>query len=135
MMGPAFPSATQPMNHTKKFQRTVENFRCGNCGRAVTGDGYTNHCPDCLHSLHVDVNPGDRAEDCQGLMAPVDYEVKGTEYVIVHRCTVCGFLRRTRMRREDNMDALLGLARARADGSAKTGGIRRSGPSRRRLIY
>ena len=43
------------------FTRKVEDFTCEHCGREVHGNGYTNHCPHCLHSKHVDVNPGDRA--------------------------------------------------------------------------
>jgi hypothetical protein len=102
------------MPQDKKFQRKVEDFHCGHCGRLVRGDGYTNHCPECLYSMHVDVNPGDRAQSCRGLMAPVDFEVKGAEYVVVHRCMACGFVRRNRTRPEDSMDAVLDLARRRA---------------------
>ena len=51
-----------------RFTRVVEDFTCGQCGAAVTGDGYTNHCPLCLWSRHVDINPGDRAAECGGLM-------------------------------------------------------------------
>lgn len=104
------------MSGDRKFQRRIESFVCGCCGRAVRGDGYTNHCPECLHSMHVDVNPGDRAESCGGLMAPVDYEIRGGAYVIVHQCLRCGAVRRIRMRPEDNVSALLRLARSRAAG-------------------
>ena len=60
----------------KQFQRKKENFVCEHCGQEVIGNGYTNHCPSCLHSKHVDINPGDRAETCGGLMEPVDLELK-----------------------------------------------------------
>jgi hypothetical protein len=109
----------ETMRRHKKFQRRVEDFHCGRCGREVQGDGYTNHCPACLYSMHVDVNPGDRAESCRGLMAPVDYEVKGAEYVVVHQCTACGAIRRNKMRPEDSMQVLLGLARTRAAAAAR----------------
>jgi len=39
-------------------------FVCAVCGfqvPPVTEGGYRNHCPRCLHSLHVDESPGDRA--------------------------------------------------------------------------
>ena len=52
----------------KTFQRCPEDFECGNCGHEIEGNGYTNHCTACLWSKHVDVNPGDRAADCHGLM-------------------------------------------------------------------
>ena len=56
---------------SKKFQRNIENFRCEHCEAFVIGDGYTNHCPQCLWSKHVDINPGDREELCNGMMKPV----------------------------------------------------------------
>ncbi|HQY53570.1 MAG TPA: RNHCP domain-containing protein [Ignavibacteria bacterium] len=37
----------------RKFQKRTEDFTCGNCGCKVTGDGYTNHCPECLYRMHV----------------------------------------------------------------------------------
>ena len=44
------------------FTKIDEEFICENCGKKVKKLGYTcrNHCPYCLHSKHVDVNPGDR---------------------------------------------------------------------------
>ncbi len=91
---------------SKKFQRTKEDFICGTCGFSVRGNGYTNHCPQCLWSRHVDVNPGDRRETCQGLMEPVAIEKKGKEYVILHRCTKCGFERKNKLADSDNFDAV-----------------------------
>ncbi|MBR6751902.1 MAG: RNHCP domain-containing protein, partial [Alphaproteobacteria bacterium] len=44
----------------KQFVKRVENFTCAHCGAEVFGNGYTNHCPKCLWSRHVDNNPGDR---------------------------------------------------------------------------
>jgi len=60
----------------KKFQRQKEDFVCGECGTTVSGTGYTNHCPQCLWSMHVDVNPGDRAAACGGMMEPKKVEKK-----------------------------------------------------------
>ncbi|MBU3901416.1 RNHCP domain-containing protein, partial [Patescibacteria group bacterium] len=48
---------------SKKFQRKIEDFVCGHCGPKIKGTGYTDHCPKCLWSQHVDVNPGDRQAD------------------------------------------------------------------------
>ena len=64
----------------KQFNRKKENFVCENCGEKVEGNGYTNHCPNCLWSKHVDINPGDRQEECKGLMVPVDLEKQGQDY-------------------------------------------------------
>ena len=94
---------------TRKFQRRIENFTCENCGAFVAGNGYTNHCPRCLWSKHVDVNPGDRAADCGGLMEPVGAEQKGGETVINHRCVVCKHIKRNRTVADDNFDLIVEL--------------------------
>ncbi|MBI2096318.1 MAG: RNHCP domain-containing protein [Candidatus Taylorbacteria bacterium] len=73
----------------KRFRRTVEDFACEHCAAPVHGDGYTNHCPECLWSKHVDVNPGDRAEKCGGLMEPVGLVQKAGQFVLTHRCLIC----------------------------------------------
>ena len=65
------------------FQKKIENFTCGDCGAKVKGNGYTNHCPVCLWSKHVDVNPGDRQNICGGMMRPVAVEFDHGEYMIV----------------------------------------------------
>jgi len=98
----------------RKFQRTVEDFVCEHCGAAVKGTGYTNHCPRCLWSKHVDLNPGDRAASCGGPMQPLRVEGGTPEYVIVHRCVTCGIERRVRAASGDSPDALIALARMRA---------------------
>lgn len=99
---------------TKKFQRRIEDFTCGHCGQSVTGDGYTNHCPHCLYSRHVDINPGDRAEDCGGLMQPVGIDNLKGEWVITHECMTCHATRRCKTRSED-MDAVIALAKKLTD--------------------
>ncbi len=98
------------------FQRRVEDFVCEHCGTFVHGDGYTNHCPECLWSKHVDISPGDRAESCGGMMEPVRIEGSTPLYRIVHKCTVCGIERRIDISRKDNMETLLAI-------SARSGNI------------
>ena len=61
---------------SKNFQKKVEDFVCEHCQTKNQEDGYTNHCPNCLWSRHVDINPGDRAEKCGGMMEPIDFEVR-----------------------------------------------------------
>lgn len=95
----------------KQFSRTPEDFVCEHCGTKVSGNGYTNHCPNCLYSKHVDINPGDRAAECGGLMKPLDLELKDGKYVIIHRCQKCGFTRKNKVIDEDNFDAVLELSR------------------------
>ena len=90
-----------------RFTRTVEDFTCGHCDRHVEGDGYTNHCPSCLWSRHVDVFPGDRDEACGGLMAPAQILLERDRFAIVHVCERCGAQRRNRASEHDDHDALL----------------------------
>lgn len=94
---------------TARFTRRVEDFACGHCGGAVRGNGYTNHCPRCLWSRHVDVYPGDRAESCGGLMEPVGALATGDAYVIAHRCERCAIVRHNKSARADSPTALRNL--------------------------
>lgn len=98
------------MTPTKKFQKTNEDFTCEQCGFFVQGNGYTNHCPQCLWSKHVDVNPGDRAEKCCGRMKPISIEFKGGEYNILHRCILCGFEKRNKTSKDDDFNSILQLS-------------------------
>ena len=95
------------------FQRRIEDFVCEHCGHAVKGGGYTNHCPKCLWSKHVDVNPGDRAEKCGGMMEPVRIEGATPDYVLVHRCERCGIERRNKLSASDDMSAVAAIAKQR----------------------
>ncbi len=95
----------------KKFQRRIENFVCQHCGASVSGDGYTNHCPNCLWSRHVDINPGDRAHACGGLMKPVNVEAESKEYIIVQQCQKCGALKRNKAQKDDDFDKLVALSK------------------------
>lgn len=100
---------------TAKFTRTTEDFDCAFCGTHVKGNGYTNHCPECLSSLHVDVNPGDRAAECHGLMLADHYEQKKGEEFVVHKCTKCGHIRPNKISPNDNRDAVIALSNGTID--------------------
>jgi hypothetical protein len=91
----------------KTFTRTTEDFTCENCGMKVTGNGYTNHCPACLFSKHVDINPGDRAQTCLGLMEPVGFDQKKG---ILHRCTTCQETKFNKLQDEDNFQQVIVLS-------------------------
>jgi len=95
----------------KLFQKNVEDFTCEKCGENVIGNGYTNHCHKCLWSKHVDINPGDRASLCRGMMKPISVVIERGEYLLTHRCEKCGFLRRKKMEKEDNFDEIIKLAK------------------------
>lgn len=84
---------------TKRFTKNDSGFICGHCGKEVEPLGYTsrNHCPYCLWSRHLDELPGDRLSECRGLMEPVLAEPDAKKgYIITHRCTKCGALRRNK---------------------------------------
>lgn len=98
----------------KKFTKIDEEFVCENCGAKVEKLGYTcrNHCPKCLHSKHVDINPGDRAEECKGTLEPIGVQLDSKKgYVIVFRCRKCGAVRRNKAAEDDNMNAIIQLSK------------------------
>ncbi len=99
----------------KQFSKRKEDFICEHCGTEVKGDGYTNHCPKCLYSKHVDINPGDRMADCGGLMKPIDIEQKNGQYIIVQRCQKCGFIRRNKVEDNDDFEAILQIIRTKTN--------------------
>lgn len=102
----------------KRERRRVDiskPFKCRHCksfiGLPLTGGQQRNHCPGCLHSLHVDgKTPGDRGSDCESLMAPAGafFRPNG-EQVVVHRCLGCGFERHNRVAADDNPLLLMRL--------------------------
>ncbi len=92
---------------SQTFQKKIEDFVCDHCGEKVIGNGYTNHCPQCLWSKHVDVFPGDRDAKCLGLMKPVAVSQKGNKYVITHKCVVCGHEKPNEMSPDDNFDVAI----------------------------
>ena len=99
--------------YMKRFTRKKEDFVCEQCGVRVEGNGYTNHCPACLWCKHVDINPGDRAAQCGGLMEPIGAEVGGGEYALLHQCVACGFERKNKVAKNDELNEvmkLLGIA-------------------------
>ncbi len=98
---------------TKQFQRKIEDFTCQKCATQIKGDGYTNHCPHCLHSKHLDNNPGDRANKCGGMMTPVALVHKGDDWIVTHRCGKCGTEKNCKTRPED-FDAVVKLAKTLA---------------------
>ncbi len=94
----------------KKFQRNIEDFECENCGYKVYGNGYTNHCPICLWSKHVDINPGDRKSGCLGMMEPISVNIKAGQYVIIHKCKRCKCEKNIKAKTNDSMDELIKIS-------------------------
>lgn len=94
---------------SETFIRKIEDFTCGKCGSAMKGNGYTNHCPECLWSKHVDIHPGDRKALCQGLMEPIrTMEEKGRRRIL-HHCISCGYEKVNDVAEEDNFEMILSV--------------------------
>ncbi len=97
----------------KRFTKIDEEFICNNCGNKVEKLGYTSrdHCPTCLYSKHVDINPGDRLETCHGALVPVSVELNPKKgYVIIYRCKKCGKIRKNKAAEDDNMNLIIKLS-------------------------
>lgn len=88
---------------SQTFIKNQEDFVCEKCGQNVRGNGYTNHCPKCLWSKHVDVRPGDRASECGGLMEPKKMIMEGNEFEIIHRCVVCDHEKQNKTAADDDI--------------------------------
>ncbi len=95
----------------KKFIKKVENFVCENCKKEIVGNGYTNHCPYCLYSKHIDINPGDRSCDCLGLMEPIDILQKNGEFIILHKCQKCNFERKNKVEENDDFSVVVKISK------------------------
>ena len=96
----------------KKFNEIDEEFICENCGNKIEPLGYScrDHCNSCLFSKHVDINPGDRAEDCKGLLEPIKVELDSKKgYVIIYKCKKCGMIKRNKAAKDDNVDLMIKL--------------------------
>lgn len=109
-------------NKRKQYQKGYykthachDSFTCKVCGRLVVpagaGSDHRNHCPNCLCSLHVDIEPGDRQSDCGGIMEPIAVWVrKNGEWAVIHRCRRCGALSSNRIAADDNPMKLMSIA-------------------------
>ena len=97
----------------KRFTGREEAFECEACGAQVeplVSGTYRDHCPACLTSKHVDVQPGDRASDCGGPLVPIGLLGHGATQKIAYRCERCGQRKRNRPAPDDAAERLIELA-------------------------
>lgn len=96
----------------KKFNMIDEKFICENCDKKVSKLEYSarDHCPYCLYSKHVDINPGDRNNDCKGLLEPIGIEKFKNTYKIIYKCKKCNELHKNIVANDDNFDLIIELS-------------------------
>lgn len=96
----------------KKFNMVDESFICENCNKQVQKLEYTarDHCPFCLYSKHVDINPGDRANKCKGLLKPIGIEKFKKSFKIIYKCQTCNKLHKNIIATDDNFDLIIELS-------------------------
>ena len=97
----------------KLFYKNDDDFICENCGTEVSKLGYTtrDHCPKCLYSKHLDINPGDRMNDCKGLLEPIGIEKYKDTYKIIYKCQKCHQLHKNVMAIDDSMDEVINISK------------------------
>jgi hypothetical protein len=99
---------------SRKFTVIDEGFTCIVCGTGVPALGYTarNHCRECLCSLHLDNNPGDRQSNCGGILRPVGVEPnKGKRrFKIISKCDKCGAVKKNISADDDDYGVIVELS-------------------------
>ena len=87
------------------FIKNDNEFICKNCNEKVEKLGYTSrdHCNHCLHSIHIDINPGDRANKCLGMLKPINVlQTSKKGNVILYKCLKCNETIRNIVANDDN---------------------------------
>ena len=96
----------------KKFNMIDEEFICENCHKKVNKLEISarDHCPFCLYSKHVDINPGDRNNSCKGLLVPIDLEKYKNTYKIIYKCSKCGIIHKNIVAYDDDFEKVIALS-------------------------
>lgn len=106
-----------------KFRKNDNGFVCKRCKADIKPLGYTSrdHCPICLTSIHIDINPGDRANDCLGVLTPVDIKIDNKKgYIINYKCEKCKQLHNNKAAKDDNLATLFSIMNKTYDLRLKT---------------
>ena len=96
----------------KQFEKNDNPFICAVCGKNVPTLKYSSrdHCNNCLCSLHVDINPGDRANNCGGILIPIDVTQNNKKgYIITYRCEKCKKLHNNKTAEDDKFSTILSV--------------------------
>jgi len=101
------------------FVKNDESFICNNCGLKVEKLEYTSrdHCNSCLYSIHVDITPGDRLNECKGILKPFNVEIsnKTKAEVVIYKCLKCGEIIRNKIATDDNKDEIYKIVKKYAN--------------------
>lgn len=96
----------------KKFYMIDEGFKCENCGNKIKPLKYTarDHCNYCLYSKHVDIMPGDRKNNCLGLLKPMGIEKFKETYKIIYKCNRCHQTHKNIIASDDDINLIIKLS-------------------------
>lgn len=97
----------------KNFVKNDEGFICEHCHKEVQKLNITSrdHCPYCLYSKHVDINPGDRQNPCQGLLKPIGIEKFKDTFKILYTCEKCKEQHKNIIAIDDDMDKIIEISK------------------------
>ena len=97
----------------KNFTMRDESFICENCRKEIKPLGYTarDHCPYCLYSKHLDIMPGDRLNECKGLLKPIGIEKFKDTYKIVYKCEKCNEFHKNIIAKDDDMTKIINISK------------------------
>lgn len=90
------------------YKNINKNFICDNCHKYVPKlkKGNRDHCPNCLYSKHIDIEPGDRLNKCLGFLIPLNIINKKNKTQIKYTCEKCGDTVYCITAIDDNLDIL-----------------------------
>lgn len=95
------------------FKKNDSGFICKYCGKKVEPLKYSSrdHCPYCLHSIHIDIMPGDRANNCLGDLEPIGLDINGKKgYVILYKCKKCNSIIKNKSAQDDDYNKILEIS-------------------------
>jgi len=97
----------------KKFNEIDETFICEHCKNEVELLKYScrDHCNHCLYSKHVDILPGDRSNECLGILEPIGIEKFNDTFKIIYKCLKCNEIKKNIMAKDDNYDLIIELSK------------------------
>ena len=97
----------------KRFNELDEGIICKHCGKEVLPLGYSSrdHCPYCLYSIHIDINPGDRQNTCLGMLKPIGIEKYKDTYKILYKCEKCNKNHKNIIAKDDDMNEIINISK------------------------